>query len=167
MADVEPLLFGELLRRYRIAAGPGVGTGAVTYLRTLGQTLGVAVVGAVKASSFSDALSGRLPARLQQLPPDTQAQLTNQALLQKLLGDPAQQSQLIAQATTRVARLYLAAICDPALVAHAQRLDAVASQFVEEPQVVAQVGRREEVVSHLFATTLGESFGRVRVAQDL
>jgi EmrB/QacA subfamily drug resistance transporter len=79
----------------------GVGTGAVTYLRSLGQTLGVAVVGAVEASVFSNALSNRLPSGIAQLPADAQAQLTNQALLQRVLGDPTAQSQLVAQATQR------------------------------------------------------------------
>ncbi len=140
----------------------GVGTGAVTYLRTLGQTLGLAVVGAVEASSFSDALSGRLPAGLQQLPPDTQAQLTNQALLQRLLGDPAQQSQLIAQATARVDTQVVPQIVQqqaPALIA--QRLPAAIAQATanvppgpQHDQMVAAI--TQQVTAQLMQTVTAQ-----------
>ncbi|HEV2236205.1 MAG TPA: MDR family MFS transporter [Ktedonobacterales bacterium] len=40
----------------------GVGTAAVTYLRSTGSTLGVAVVGAVEYNSYSNYLANRLPA---------------------------------------------------------------------------------------------------------
>jgi EmrB/QacA subfamily drug resistance transporter len=40
----------------------GVGTAAVTYLRSTGSTLGVAVVGAVVYNSYTNYLAGRLPA---------------------------------------------------------------------------------------------------------
>jgi hypothetical protein len=98
----------------------------------------------VEASSFSAALSGRLPDGLQRLPPDAQAQLTNQANLQRVLGDPAQQSQLIAQATARVDAQVVPQIVQqqaPAIIA--QRLPAAIAQATANvppgPQHDAQV----------------------------
>src|SRR5947209_2015891 len=51
----------------------GVGTGAMTYLRALGQTLGLAIVGTVVNNTLADELAKRLPA-------STVKQLTPQGL---------------------------------------------------------------------------------------
>jgi hypothetical protein len=76
----------------------GAGTGAVTYIRSMGQLLGVAAVGAVATNAFSSALTTRLPDGVKQLPPDAQSKLTDPTLLQRVLGDPSLQHQIIAQA---------------------------------------------------------------------
>ncbi|HEV7127290.1 MAG TPA: MDR family MFS transporter [Ktedonobacterales bacterium] len=59
----------------------GVGTGAVTYLRSLGSTLGLAVIGTVVNGAFSGALPAHLPAAARQLPPSVLALATSQGTL--------------------------------------------------------------------------------------
>ncbi len=61
----------------------GTGTGAVTYLRSMGSLLGVAIVGAVATNSYSQELSQRLDQAGLQLPPNV-----TPTLLQRGLGDP-------------------------------------------------------------------------------
>ena len=46
----------------------GVGTGAVTYLRSLGSTLGIAILGTVVNNSFATEVASRLPKAAAQLP---------------------------------------------------------------------------------------------------
>lgn len=46
----------------------GVGTGAITYLRSLGSTLGIAILGTVVNNSFSTEIANRLPAGASNLP---------------------------------------------------------------------------------------------------
>ncbi len=59
----------------------GVGTAAVTYLRSLGATLGTAVLGTVINNTMSSEIANRLPAGAQQLPPQVLAAATNQSVL--------------------------------------------------------------------------------------
>ncbi len=60
----------------------GTGTGAITYLRALGQTLGVAIVGTVVNNSISTDLANRLPANaIKQLTPTGLKFATNTQVL--------------------------------------------------------------------------------------
>ncbi|MBF6589941.1 MAG: MFS transporter [Ktedonobacterales bacterium] len=73
----------------------GVGTGAVTYLRSMGQMLGVALIGAVVSNSVSGELAKRLPPAASKLPP----QVTNPNNLQQLLVSPTLQHQVVTTVT--------------------------------------------------------------------
>jgi EmrB/QacA subfamily drug resistance transporter len=59
----------------------GAGTGAISYLRSLGSTLGVAVIGAVVTNTVTGELPRRLPPAARQLPPDVLAEATSQQAL--------------------------------------------------------------------------------------
>ena len=60
----------------------GVGTGAVTYLRALGQTLGVAIVGTVVNNTIASDIQHRLPAAAKQfIPPQALKAFTNPQVL--------------------------------------------------------------------------------------
>ncbi len=59
----------------------GVGTSAVTYLRTLGQTLGTAIIGSVVNTTFNAELATRLPAAANRLPAKLLQAATNQEVL--------------------------------------------------------------------------------------
>ena len=60
----------------------GVGTGAVTYLRALGQTLGVAIVGTVVNNTIASDIQHRLPAAAKQfIPPPALKAFTNPQVL--------------------------------------------------------------------------------------
>jgi EmrB/QacA subfamily drug resistance transporter len=73
----------------------GVGTGAVTYLRSMGQLLGVALVGAVANNAFTNQLDKTLPEGVKQLPPSAQNAVTDPNNLQRVIGDPAAQRDAI------------------------------------------------------------------------
>ena len=59
----------------------GVGTSAVTYLRTTGQTLGVALIGTIVNNTLTSELATRLPPQAKQLPPTVLAAATSQQVL--------------------------------------------------------------------------------------
>ena len=59
----------------------GAGTGALSYLRSLGGTLGVAMIGTVVNNTFASELAGRLPPAASQLPPALLEAATNQQVL--------------------------------------------------------------------------------------
>jgi EmrB/QacA subfamily drug resistance transporter len=61
----------------------GTGTGAVTYLRSMGSLLGVAIVGTVATNTYSQELGQRLDQAGLQLPPHV-----TPIVLQRGLGDP-------------------------------------------------------------------------------
>jgi hypothetical protein len=61
----------------------GTGTGAVTYLRSMGSLLGVAIVGTVATNTYTQELGQRLDQAGLQLPPQV-----TPILLQRGLGDP-------------------------------------------------------------------------------
>jgi len=61
----------------------GTGTGAVTYLRSMGSLLGVAIVGTVATNTYTQELGQRLDQTGLQLPPHV-----TPILLQRGLGDP-------------------------------------------------------------------------------
>jgi EmrB/QacA subfamily drug resistance transporter len=69
----------------------GVGTAAVTYLRSTGSTLGVAVVGAVVYNSYTNYLAGRLPAATASAVDRIVAQANRATGLQLSRGDVLQQ----------------------------------------------------------------------------
>jgi MFS family permease len=75
----------------------GVGTGAVTYLRALGQTLGVAIVGTVVNNTISSDIQTRLPASVtSQLSPQAIQYATNP----QVLTNPAYHDQVVQTATS-------------------------------------------------------------------
>jgi MFS family permease len=71
----------------------GAGTGAMTYLRSLGSTLGVAVIGTVVNNTAAAELANRLPAAARLLPPKLLAAATDQ----QALLNPAYRQQLAGQ----------------------------------------------------------------------
>ncbi len=108
----------------------GVGTGAVTYLRSAGSTLGVAIVGAVEYSAYTSELAKRLPAKAPHLQP---------AVLQQLLLNPALQHHVEAQATQAAIAQVLPGAVNRAVV---QALTQAAAQVPPGPQhdqIVAQL----------------------------
>jgi MFS family permease len=78
----------------------GVGTGAVTYLRSMGQTLGVALIGAVVGNTVASELTHRLPAGASQLPPAMRDPNTLEQLLTNSKVADAAAQKAIDQATT-------------------------------------------------------------------
>ncbi len=78
----------------------GVGTGAVTYLRSAGSTLGVAILGAVETNVFNSDFASRLPLSAKQAL--AQAPAGSQLTADKfaaILGSPDTKQQVIAAAT--------------------------------------------------------------------
>jgi EmrB/QacA subfamily drug resistance transporter len=71
----------------------GVGTSAVTYLRSLGSTIGVALISTIITNTMASDLPNRLPAAAQQLPPA----LLQGATSQQVLADGAARAQLTQQ----------------------------------------------------------------------
>lgn len=69
----------------------GVGTSAVTYLRTMGQTLGVALIGTIVNNSTANALASHLPSQAKQLPPALLAAASSQ----EVLSNPQAKATLI------------------------------------------------------------------------
>lgn len=55
----------------------GVGTGAVTMIRSIGQTVGAAAIGSIVVFGYAQALPSHLPAEVNQLPPAVVQQLTS------------------------------------------------------------------------------------------
>lgn len=78
----------------------GVGTSAVTYLRTMGQTLGTALIGTIVTNTISNDLPTRLPAQARQLPPQVLSAATNQQVLTNI----AVKNQLVSSVTQAAAR---------------------------------------------------------------
>ncbi len=68
----------------------GAGTGAMSYLRSLGSTLGVAVIGTVVNNTFASELPRHLPQAASQLP----AALTSAATNQQVLVNAAYRQQV-------------------------------------------------------------------------
>lgn len=84
----------------------GVGTSAVTYLRTMGQTLGTAIIGAIVNNTIATQLGSLLPPAAQKLPPAFLAAATNE----RVLTDPAYQAKLIDAATQAALKQAIAAV---------------------------------------------------------
>jgi hypothetical protein len=113
----------------------GVGTSAATYLRTTGQTLGVAVIGSVVNNTIASDLAARLPAQAKRLPPSFLATATNQ----QVLIIPGYKQQLTQAATTEAVRQAVAQATAnvPPGPGHAQTVAAITTQVTT--QVTAQV----------------------------
>jgi EmrB/QacA subfamily drug resistance transporter len=114
----------------------GVGTGAVTYMRSTGSTVGLGVLGAVEFSTYSTELAKRLPAAAQNLP----AAALKPATVQQLLTS----SQAIKQTVLNNAIHAAVAQAVPAAVAQATasvpagpQHDAIVAQITQ--QITAQV----------------------------
>jgi len=73
----------------------GVGTGAITYLRTTGSTVGTAVLATMVANVSSSQLASYLPTAARTLPSSVLALATNQ----QVLVDPSKQHQIVQAAT--------------------------------------------------------------------
>jgi hypothetical protein len=80
----------------------GVGTGAVTYLRSMGQLLGVALVGAIANNAFTNQLNKTLPEGIKQLPTSAQDAATDPNTLQRVIGNPSAQRDAIQAALAQV-----------------------------------------------------------------
>lgn len=106
----------------------GVGTSAVTYLRTMGQTLGTAIIGAIVNNTITADLAARLPAGAQQLPP----QLLTAATNQRVLTDP-QYRATITQAATQAAVKQAVATVPPG-PQHAQAVATLTQQVTHSVQ---------------------------------
>jgi hypothetical protein len=78
----------------------GVGTGAVTYLRSMGQLLGVALVGAIANNAFTNQLNKTLPGSIKQLPASAQDAATDPNNLQRVIGNASAQHDAIQAAIT-------------------------------------------------------------------
>jgi EmrB/QacA subfamily drug resistance transporter len=113
----------------------GVGTGAVTYLRSTGSTVGLGVLGAVEYSTFSAEFARRLPAAAKNLP----AKAIDPNVLQQLLQSPDAQKNALSSAIHAAVAQAL-----PQAVAHATaqvppgpQHDAIVKQITQ--QVTVQV----------------------------
>jgi EmrB/QacA subfamily drug resistance transporter len=117
----------------------GVGTGAVTYLRSAGSTIGTALLGTVVNNSVATELTRRLPAAAKGLPAQAVAAATNQ----QVLVNPSYEHTLVARATQEATRRAVAqaAAQVPPGPQHNQIVAAIT------PRVVAQVTAQ---VTHLF-----------------
>jgi MFS family permease len=116
----------------------GVGTGAINYLRTTGQTIGTAIMGAVAVDVSSKRLASYLPTAARKLPSLVLAQAANQ----QVLADPGKQHQIVQSVVQQaVAQV-------PAGPAHAQQAVKLSAQ-----------------ISHLFAQIFAA--GRLALADGL
>jgi EmrB/QacA subfamily drug resistance transporter len=120
----------------------GVGTSAVTYLRTTGQTLGVAVIGSVVNTTVANELPRHLPAQAHQLPPAVLSAATNE----QLLTDPRLQQALVQQ-VVHAATQHV----PPALVAQVTaQVEALLHQIFEATRQALAVGIHNAFVASLF-----------------
>jgi EmrB/QacA subfamily drug resistance transporter len=85
----------------------GVGTGAVTYLRSMGQLLGVALVGAIANNAFTNQLNKTLPETVKQLPASAQDAATDPNNLQRVIGNPAAQHDAIQAAIAQADKTFV------------------------------------------------------------
>jgi EmrB/QacA subfamily drug resistance transporter len=85
----------------------GVGTGAVTYLRSMGQLLGVALVGAIANNAFTNQLNKTLPEGIKQLPASAQDAATDPNNLQRVIGNPTAQHDAIQAAITQADKTFV------------------------------------------------------------
>ncbi len=109
----------------------GVGTGAVSYLRSTGATIGTAVLGTVVANVAASELPSQLPAAASKLPSSVLALATNQ---QVLVNSDAQH-MLIRQAVQQTAARL------PPGPAHAQQIAALTNQVTHMFQQIFMAGR--------------------------
>lgn len=108
----------------------GVGTGAVTYLRSLGSTLGLAILGAVVANTTTAQLGRTLPPAAQRLA----APALGLATSQRVLVSPAARQQLIHAVVTRAVAAATAQL--PPGPAHAAAVARVTAQVTTQVTTV-------------------------------
>jgi len=89
LQPVMTLAVQNAIPRHRL----GVGTGAVSYLRAMGSTLGTAVLGTVVNNTIAAELPKRLPVVAHRLPGQVLAAVTNQ----QVLVNPAYKQELVKQ----------------------------------------------------------------------
>ncbi|GAC1454730.1 MAG: MDR family MFS transporter [Ktedonobacterales bacterium] len=126
----------------------GVGTGAVTYLRSLGSTLGLAVIGAVESNTGAQQLQHLLPANASQLP----AKLRDFNQLAQLLTSADIRAQVIAQVARATAQRL--APSGPAHAAAAQQITTQVTALLDHVFAAA----RESLaigIQHAFYVGLG------------
>jgi EmrB/QacA subfamily drug resistance transporter len=80
----------------------GVATSSITYLRSLGSTFGLAIIGSVMNSSFTSQLNSHFPAPPQGAPAQQIAVLKDLNIIEALLTSPAARDQVYAQAIARI-----------------------------------------------------------------
>ncbi|HWS84764.1 MAG TPA: MFS transporter, partial [Ktedonobacteraceae bacterium] len=107
----------------------GVGTGAVNYLRQLGQTLGVAIIGAVVNFSLSSDIIRRLPSALvKQIAPENLKAATDP----QILMNPAYRDTIIQKSQRFAVNNAVAHV--PAGPLHDQIATALATQVMRQTQ---------------------------------
>src|SRR5579885_661161 len=128
----------------------GVGTGAVTYLRSMGSTLGTAVLGTVVNNTVTAQLNSTLPPAAHRLPAPVLAAATNQQVLVQP-GAPQQLVQQVVQAATAQV---------PAGPAHAQTVQALTQQITALFNQIFEATRQALAVGiqHAFMVGLFVSF---------
>jgi EmrB/QacA subfamily drug resistance transporter len=145
----------------------GAGTGAVSYLRSLGSTLGVAVIGAVVNDGFSRALATRLPPAAHLLPRSALEAATSQqvlvnpgyraALTQGIVQGAVQRQvpQIVAQQAANIPPsprhdALVAALAAQAKVTVTHEVTALLQQVFEATRQALAVG-----IEHAFWVALG------------
>jgi EmrB/QacA subfamily drug resistance transporter len=142
LQPVMTLAVQNAIPRYRL----GVGTGAVSYLRSMGSTLGTALLGTVVDNTIASDLPRHLPAAASRLPHQVLAAATNQ----QVLVNPVFQQQL----TTQVVKGAIHQAVPPAVASvppgpqHAQLVAAITARVTA--QVTAQV---TTLLHQIFAAT--------------
>ncbi|HLY32507.1 MAG TPA: MDR family MFS transporter, partial [Ktedonobacterales bacterium] len=153
----------------------GVGTGAVTYLRSLGSTLGTAIVGSIVNNTITNELTTRLAKipNVNKLPPAVVSAATNQ----QVLVSPSLRHQLVTQVTSAaVAKAKAQAVAQALAKAKAQANAQVPAgpqhdQIVEsivnkaKPQITHQVTQQvTPAVTHQVQTLFSQLFEATRQA---
>jgi EmrB/QacA subfamily drug resistance transporter len=121
----------------------GAGTGAVTYLRSMGQTLGVAVIGVVVNNTVASELVRRLPASASRLP----ASLTSADSLEQLLTNPS----LLHHVTTTATQQGIAQATTPAVL---QALHTYLPHIKQGPGYLPALQALEQQVERQVAQTV-------------
>ncbi len=153
----------------------GVGTGAVTYLRSLGSTLGTAIVGSVVNNTITSELSNRLAKipNVNKLPPAVVSAATNQ----QVLVSPSLRNQLVRQVTAGATKQAQAQAVAQALakvkaqantqVPPGPQHDQIVAGIVAKakPQIVQQVSQQvPPIVAHAVSTLFSQLFEATRQA---
>jgi EmrB/QacA subfamily drug resistance transporter len=127
----------------------GVGTAAVTYLRSTGSTLGVAAVGAVVYNSYSTYLAGRLPEAAKPFTAKLQPDVLQQLLLSPALQHKAQASAIDTAVQKAVANV-------PPGPAHDQTVAAITAQVTSKvTDLFAQI---MDATRHALAVGIHDGF---------
>lgn len=118
----------------------GVGTGAVTYLRSMGSTLGVAIIGSVVNNTVTTELAKRLPAGASRLP----QKLVSPAALQQVLISPSAQQSIIDKTATVASQQAVAQAVPPAV---SQAVQQAVAQAVATHRIPATGPAHDQAVA--------------------